>query len=80
MTDLDKIRPLFVLDKDSDDMGKLAIRLVSNDCKLINDAEAILVFLSEYKDSPETLRSYVKELERWICGKVVIYWVIAFNT
>jgi site-specific recombinase XerD len=29
-----------------------------------NDAEAIAVFLQEYKDSPETLRSYAKEVER----------------
>ncbi len=29
-----------------------------------NDAEAIAVFLQEYKDSPETLRSYAKEIER----------------
>ena len=29
-----------------------------------NDAQAIAVFLQEYKDSPETLRSYAKEVER----------------
>jgi hypothetical protein len=29
-----------------------------------NDAEAIAIFLQEYKDSPETLRSYAKEVER----------------
>lgn len=29
-----------------------------------NDAEAISIFLQEYKDSPETLRSYTKEVER----------------
>lgn len=29
-----------------------------------NDAEAIALFLQEYKDSPETLRSYAKEVER----------------
>lgn len=29
-----------------------------------NDAEAIAIFLREYKDSPETLRSYAKEVER----------------
>jgi len=29
-----------------------------------DDAEAIAVFLREYKDSPETLRSYAKEIER----------------
>ena len=28
-----------------------------------NDAEAISSFLQEYKDSPETLRSYTKEIE-----------------
>ncbi|MCP4763411.1 MAG: hypothetical protein GY870_16685 [archaeon] len=29
-----------------------------------NDTEAILSFLNEYNDSPETLRSYAKEIER----------------
>jgi integrase/recombinase XerD len=29
-----------------------------------NDAEAISTFLREYQDSPETLRSYTKEIER----------------
>src|SRR5690606_3794704 len=29
-----------------------------------NDSEAISSFLSEYKDSPQTLRSYAKEIER----------------
>lgn len=29
-----------------------------------NDAQAITAFLREYKDSPETLRSYAKEVER----------------
>jgi len=29
-----------------------------------DDAQAISTFLSEYKDSPETLRSYTKEIER----------------
>lgn len=28
------------------------------------DAQAIAIFLNEYKDSPETLRSYAKEIER----------------
>ncbi len=29
-----------------------------------NDAEAVVSFLQEYKESPETLRSYAKEIER----------------
>ena len=29
-----------------------------------NDAEAIESFLNEYKESPGTLRSYTKEIER----------------
>ena len=29
-----------------------------------NDAEAISAFLREFRDSPETLRSYAKETER----------------
>lgn len=31
-----------------------------------NDSEAVLRFLQEYQDSPATLRSYVKELERFL--------------
>lgn len=54
-------------------MGNTIIRLTDNDynkqlgSSLIdatNDAEAISSFLREYKDSPETLRSYAKEIER----------------
>lgn len=32
--------------------------------KANNDGEAIWAFLNEYKESPETLRSYMKEIER----------------
>jgi integrase/recombinase XerD len=57
------------------DMGKLNITLIVDDCNynkksgaaLINaktDGEAITAFLKEYKDSPATLISYAKEVER----------------
>ncbi len=54
-------------------MGKAIIRFTRDDYNkelgtpLIdanNDAEAISSFLQEYKESPETLRSYTKEIER----------------
>jgi len=67
------IKPLFLPMGGSENMGKDLIQLASDDYNkafgntLINandDAEAISIFLSEYKDSPETLRSYAKEIER----------------
>jgi len=45
-----------------DDYNKELVGATLIDAK--NDAEAIEAFLREYKDSPETLRSYVKEIER----------------
>ncbi len=68
-----QIQPLFTLINNSEQMGKSIIQYIGDDynkeigTKLIdanNDAEAIEAFLSEYKDSPETLRSYAKEIER----------------
>lgn len=37
-----------------------------------NDAEAISAFLREYKESPETLRSYAKEVERLLLWCIYI--------
>lgn len=68
-----QIQPLFTLINNSEQMGKSIIQFVGDNynkeigTKLIdasNDAEAIVAFLHEYKDSPETLRSYAKEIER----------------
>src|SRR6056297_507684 len=76
------IQPLFYLPEKSDDMGKLIIQLPSDNynkgaqATLIdaeNDAEAIQSFLNEYKESPETLRSYSKEIER------LLLWCIHVN-
>lgn len=62
-----------MLSKRPEDMGKLVVKFAQSiksktSSKLLieaaNDGEAISAFLSEYKDSPETLRSYVKEIER----------------
>lgn len=73
MPNIAQIRPLFVLSDSPETMGKAIIRFTSDDYNkelgstlidATNDAEAISVFLSEYKDSPETLRSYAKEIER----------------
>jgi site-specific recombinase XerD len=45
-----------------DDYNKEISQSILIDAK--TDAEAIVAFLREYKDSPETLRSYTKEIER----------------
>lgn len=67
------IEPLFTLTNNSNQMGKFILEFTSDDynkkigTKLIdadNDAEAISSFLIEYRDSPDTLRSYSKEIER----------------
>jgi site-specific recombinase XerD len=67
------IQPLFILTETQEQMGNAIIELIDDNynkqlgSSLIdaeNDAEAISNFLREYKDSPETLRSYAKEIER----------------
>src|SRR3990167_9628191 len=67
------IRHLFILAESSEKMGKDIIQFTCDDynkecgSSLLdakNDAEAISIFLREYKDSSETLRSYAKEIER----------------
>lgn len=67
------IQPLFVIAEKSDAIGEFIIEFTQDDYNkelgsaLIdakNDAQAISSFLQEYKDSPETLRSYTKEIER----------------
>jgi len=67
------IQPLFILTENPEQMGNAVIRFTRDDynkelgAALIdanNDAEAISSFLQEYKESPETLRSYTKEIER----------------
>ena len=67
------IKPLFHLSQDSEKMGQGIIQFTSDDynkelghalIEANNDAEAISVFLREYRESPETLRSYAKEVER----------------
>jgi len=67
------IKPLFSVNHDSRVMGKVLLAFTDDNynqklgSQLIdanNDAEAIESFLNEYKESPETLRSYTKEIER----------------
>lgn len=67
------IKPLFLVSSDPNAMGKVILEFANDDYNkelgtaLIdanNDAEAIATFLDEYKQSPETLRSYAKEIER----------------
>jgi integrase/recombinase XerD len=67
------ILPLFIMSESLQHMGTAIIRFARDDYNkeigsaLIdadNDAEAISSFLNEFRDSPETLRSYSKEIER----------------
>lgn len=67
------IKPLFLPFEASELMGKDIIKFAIDDYNkaigksLIdakNDAEAISAFLSEFRDSPLTLQSYAKEIER----------------
>lgn len=67
------IKPLFSIAETSNTMGKVLLDFTDDNynqklgSKLIdakNDADAIASFLDEYKDSPQTLQSYAKEIER----------------
>lgn len=73
MSNTSFIKPLFILNENPEKMGAAIIHFTHDDYNkelgsaLIdahNDAEAISIFLSEFKESPETLRSYAKEIER----------------
>jgi site-specific recombinase XerD len=73
MVKIEAIQPLFIVADTPEKMGKAIIQFTRDDynkelgAALIDakdDAEAISIFLREYKDSPETLRSYAKEIER----------------
>lgn len=73
-SDKDKfIKPLFSVADTSNTMGNVLLEFTDDNYNkelgsaLIDaddDAAAIASFLNEYKDSPETLRSYAKEIER----------------
>lgn len=67
------IKPLFIIDSDAKNIGKHLVSFATDDYNkalgeaLINakdDAEAISSFLQEFSDSPLTLKSYAKEIER----------------
>jgi site-specific recombinase XerD len=67
------ITPLFLPIEDSNLMGSQIIKFAKDDYNkaigsaLIdaqNDSEAISIFLSEFRESPLTLQSYAKEIER----------------
>ena len=73
MTIFDPIKPLFNLADTHEHMSQEMITFSGDDynkelgAALIDakhDGQAISTFLREYKDSPETLRSYAKEIER----------------
>lgn len=67
------INPLFATMSHASNMGKMMIAFTSDDYNkksgiaLIDakdDGQAIAAFLNEYKDSPATIKSYAKEVER----------------
>lgn len=67
------VKPLFLMPDDSKNIGTHVISFAKDNynkaigASLIdakNDAEAISSFLAEFKDSPLTLQSYAKEIER----------------
>lgn len=67
------VKPLFLINNETSHMGKQIIQFATDDYnKAIgisllnakNDAEAIAAFLCEFRDSPLTLQSYAKEIER----------------
>lgn len=67
------IKPLFAVSSDMAELGNRLVMLSHDDYNKAmgpslldahDDSEAVALFLSEYKDSPETLRSYAKEIER----------------
>ncbi len=67
------IKPLFLPIEDASKMGKQVILFARDDYNKVignslidakNDAEAISSFLREFNDSPLTLQSYAKEIER----------------
>ena len=70
---IEPIKPLFLMTEDSSNIGVHIIAFAKDDYNkaigesLIdaeNDAEAISSFLLEFRDSPLTLKSYAKEIER----------------
>ncbi|MEQ1790469.1 MAG: hypothetical protein ABL857_08500, partial [Rickettsiales bacterium] len=67
------VKPLFLINSDTNHIGDQIIQFATDDYnKAIgsslldakNDAEAISAFLCEFRDSPLTLQSYAKEIER----------------
>ena len=75
------IKPLFQLTQQSESMGNAIVEFTHGDynkelgnalIEADNDAEAISAFLREYKESPETLRSYAKEVERLLLWCIYI--------
>lgn len=75
------IKPLFQLTQHSEKMGEAIIDFTHDDynkelghalIEANNDAQAISAFLREYKESPETLRSYAKEVERLLLWCIYI--------
>lgn len=73
MANMEQIQPLFILNTKPEQMGEPIVQFTSDDynkavgsalIEAKDDSGAISSFLSEYKDSPETLRSYSKEIER----------------
>lgn len=79
------VKPLFLINNDTNHMGDRIIQFATDDynkaigASLLdakNDAEAISAFLSEFRDSPLTLQSYAKEIERLLLWCIHIEIVI----
>ena len=73
MSKQESIKPLFTTTNYVNNLGKITIALAVDNynkkdgAALINaqtDPEAITAFLNEYKESPATIKSYAKEIER----------------
>lgn len=73
MSKQEAIKPLFTTTNYVNNLGKITIALAVDNynkkdgAALINantDPEAITAFLNEYKESPATIKSYAKEIER----------------
>ena len=67
------VKPLFLINNETNHIGDQIIQFEADDynkaigVSLIdakNDAEAISSFLNEFRESPLTLQSYAKEIER----------------
>ena len=81
MSKVNAIKPLFIVTDNAIGVGRHLLQINSDDYnkaigeQLIDaktDAEAIAAFLAEYQTSPETFRSYCKEIERLLLWCIIL--------